>query len=89
MLNSVLKKKKHKRKLYENFQLKKTPKVGICIFALISILDMFYVFFLFWPANVIPIACLITLLQLLIPFNTIYQPHYLIHKIAGLVIFTA
>ena len=28
LLNSSIKMKKHKRKLYENFQLRKTPKVG-------------------------------------------------------------
>lgn len=89
LLNSMIKKKKHKRKLYENFQIRKTPKVGVCVFALISILDMFYVFFLFWPANVVPIAWLITLLQLLIPLNMIYQPHFMIHRVAGAIIFLA
>ena len=50
---------------------------------------MFYVFFLFWPANVIPIACLITLLQLLIPFNIVYQSHYMVHRVAGVIILIA
>lgn len=80
LFQSLIKKKKHKRKLYEYFQLKKTPNVGVCIFALISILDMFYVFFLFWPANVIPIANLITLLQLFIPLNMVIRKFFLYHS---------
>jgi hypothetical protein len=76
----MIKKKKHKRKLYEYFQLNKTPNVGICIYGLISVLDMFYVFFLFWPANVIPIASLVTLLQLFIPLNMIIRRLFLAHS---------
>ena len=92
LFTSMIKKKKHKRKLYEYFQLYKTPKVGVCIFGLVSILDMFYVFFLFWAANDVPAGTLITLLQLYIPLNMIVrrlflsQSHYLPHWIAGWVI---
>ncbi|CAI2366818.1 unnamed protein product [Moneuplotes crassus] len=89
LFQTILKKKKHKKNLYEYYQLRKTPKVGICIYILISVLDIFYVFFLFWSANTIPIAALICLLQLFIPFNMIIrrfflnQPHNLIHWISG------
>jgi hypothetical protein len=95
LFTSFIKKNKHKRKLYEYFQLRKTPNVGVCIYGLISILDMFYVFFLFWPANVIPAANLITLLQLFIPLNMIIRrlflshEQYYIHWIAGATILLA
>jgi hypothetical protein len=53
---------------------------------------MFYAFFLFWPANVIPIFILISLLQLFIPLNLFVRSccvnltHKKIHIIAAIVI---
>ena len=92
LLNSVIKKKKHKKKLYEYFQLSKTPHVGIWVMGIVSILDLFYVFFLFWSANEIPIWILITFLQLYIPLNMLTrklflsQSYYYPHWISGLLI---
>ena len=56
---------------------------------------MLYAFFLFWPANVIPIWELVILLQLFIPINMLFRrcciglKHYTTHVIAGLVIVIA
>ena len=53
---------------------------------------MLYAFFLFWPANVIPIWLIITLLQLFIPLNLFLRSccvglkHYKIHIYASLII---
>ena len=75
--------------MYEYYQLRRTPKVGICLYILISVLDMFYVFFLFWSANTIPIAALVCLLQLFIPLNMVIrrlflgQEHNLSHWFSG------
>lgn len=56
------------------------------------LLDMFYAFFLFWPANVIPVWLMVTLLQLFIPLNMFLRSlcvglkHYKIHIFASFVI---
>jgi len=56
---------------------------------------MLYAFFLFWPANIIPIWLLITLLQFFIPLNMLFRScciglkHYLIHVVAGFIILFA
>ena len=55
---------------------------------------MLYAFFLFWPANVIPIWLLCSLLQFFIPTNMIFRrciglKHYKTHMLAGLIIFLA
>src|SRR5947209_2226013 len=53
---------------------------------------MFYAFFLFWPANVIPIWVIISLLQLFIPLNLLLRScciglkHKKLHVAAALVI---
>ena len=53
---------------------------------------MLYAFFLFWPANVIPVYLLITLLQFFIPLNMLFRSccigltHYTKHMVAGLII---
>ena len=58
-------------------------------------LDMLYAFFLFWPANVIPVWSLLILLQLFIPFNMLLRSscigleHYGVHTIAGVIVFAA
>ena len=56
---------------------------------------MLYAFFLFWPANMIPIWLLVSLLQFFIPLNMLFRScclglkHYAIHVIAGFVILAA
>jgi len=56
---------------------------------------MLYAFFLFWPANMIPIWLLISLLQFFIPLNMFFRScciglkHYLIHIVAGCIILGA
>ena len=58
-------------------------------------LDMLYAFFLFWPANVIPVWMLVTLLQFFIPLNMLVRScciglqHHKIHAVAGFIIFGA
>lgn len=53
---------------------------------------MFYAFFLFWPANVIPMWLIITLLQLFIPLNLFLRSccvglkHHKIHIYSSLII---
>lgn len=53
---------------------------------------MLYAFFLFWPANMIPIWLLISLLQFFIPLNMLFRScciglkHYLVHVVAGCII---
>ena len=55
---------------------------------------MLYAFFLFWPANMIPIWLLISLLQFFIPLNMLFRScciglkHYLVHVVAGCIILT-
>jgi len=90
--NARLRNTKHKRRLHEMFNIERTPKIGYCVIAFIGCLDMFYAFFLFWPANVIPMWHLIILLQLFIPLNMFLRSccvglkHYKIHVYASLVI---
>ena len=90
---SVVKRSRHKKRLYEQFNLERTPHIGCCVITIVAAIDMFYVFFLFWPANVIPIAFLITLLQLFIPLNMLLrrwclrQGHHRTHLLAGTLIF--
>ena len=56
---------------------------------------MWYAFFLFWPANVIPIWVFTSLLQFFIPLNLLFRwcclglKHYLVHIIACVVITVA
>ena len=62
---------------------------------IVGILDMLYAFFLFWPANVLPIWLLITLLQLFIPLNLLVRgccvkvATYKTHILAGFIISSA
>ena len=60
---SVVKRSRHKKRLYEQFNLERTPHIGCCVITIVAAIDMFYVFFLFWPANVIPVAFLVTALE--------------------------
>ena len=56
---------------------------------------MLYAFFLFWPANIIPIWLLVSLLQFFIPLNMLFRTcciglkHYIKHVVAGFIICTA
>lgn len=56
---------------------------------------MLYAFFLFWPANVIPVWLLVTFLQFFIPLNMLFRAccidskHYLTHIFAGFIITSA
>ena len=58
-------------------------------------MDMLYAFFLFWPANVIPVWMLVSLLQFFIPLNMLFRSccigmkHYNRHVLAGFVICVA
>ncbi len=60
-----------------------------------SALDMLYAFFLFWPANMIPIWLLVSLLQFFIPLNMLFRSccnglkHFTTHVIAGFIILVA
>ena len=62
---------------------------------LLSIFDMCYAFFLFWPANVIPVYQLTTLLQFFIPLKMLFRSccmglkHYTKHVAAGFIILVA
>lgn len=90
-----LRQKPIRKQLSELFEIERTPEVNNCVIGLIGLLDMFYAFFLFWPANVIPIWMLIVLLQLFVPFNMLVRSacigltHYKVHSIAGFIIFIA
>ena len=61
----------------------------------ISVLDMMYAFLLFWPANVIPLWILVSLLQFFIPLNMLFRSccigmkHYTKHFMAGFIIMIA
>eukprot|EP00347_Sterkiella_histriomuscorum_P015447 403356997 len=66
---ALLRKKKRDKRLHQMFNIQRTPSVGFCVVGFIGLLDMFYAFFLFWPANVMPIWLLIILLQLFIPLK--------------------
>ena len=56
---------------------------------------MLYAFFLFWPANMIPIWLLVSLLQFFIPLNMLFRScciglkHYVTHVAAGFIILIA
>ena len=90
---SLLKRSRHKKRLYEQFNLERAPHIGCCVIMIVAAVDMFYVFFLFWPANVIPVSFLVTLLQLFIPLNMLLrrwcmrQRHFRMHLAAGFLIF--
>lgn len=92
---SRLRRKKQTRRLHELFNIERTPNVGWCIIGIIGALDMLYAFFLFWPANMIPLWLLVSLLQLFIPLNMLFRScciglkHYKMHVLAGFVILVA
>ena len=92
-LISRLRTKKHKKRLHELYNIESAPNVGFCVISLVGCIDMLKSFFLFWPANVMPIWLLVSMLQLFIPLNMILRSccinnvlHYNIHWISALVI---
>uniref|UniRef100_A0A7S3IV51 Uncharacterized protein n=1 Tax=Strombidium inclinatum TaxID=197538 RepID=A0A7S3IV51_9SPIT len=88
-----LRKKKHKKRLHELYNIDRTPRVGLCAISMIGLVDMLKAFFLIWPANVIPLWLLISLLQLFIPLNLMLRSccieevsHKWVHWLMSLVI---
>lgn len=61
-LISKLRKKKHKKRLHELYNVDRTPSVGFCVICLVGCIDMLKSFFLFWPANVMPLWLLVCML---------------------------
>jgi hypothetical protein len=71
--------------------LGKLLKATNCIFRTI---DMLHAFLLFWPATVLPLFLLITLLQFFIPMNMLFRmmmglQHHKIHITATVIILLA
>mmetsp|Transcript_44947 Transcript_44947/g.43525 ORF Transcript_44947/g.43525 Transcript_44947/m.43525 type:complete len:135 (+) Transcript_44947:104-508(+) len=60
-VNMKVREEKTQRILIEQFNLKRTPQINICVIGLIGLLDMMYAFFLFWPSNVIPMWLIISI----------------------------
>lgn len=98
LLNMVIfrmRQEKQTKQLHELFHIERAPEMNNCVIALVGMLDMLYAFFLFWPANVIPVWMLLVLLQLFIPLQMLVRSaciglkHYKTHTIASLVILTA
>lgn len=91
-VNQRLRRKKHKFRLHEMFNIERTPKIGICLIGFIGCLDMLYAFFLFWPANVMNMYMIVVLMQLFIPLSVFMRTccaqlkHYPVHLISALVI---
>ena len=62
---------------------------------LVGLLDMIYVFLLFWSANEFPIWLMVSLLQLFIPLNMLIRSAFMgltfktIHYVAAAVIIAA
>lgn len=61
---------------------------------LIGSIDMLYTFLLFWPATVLPVLLLVTLLQFFIPMNMLFrslagQKHNKVHIGAAMIILVA
>lgn len=61
-LISKLRKKKHKKRLHELYNVDRTPSVGFCVICLVGCIDILKSFFLFWPANVMPLWLLVCML---------------------------
>ena len=90
-----LRNQKQTKRLHEVFDIERTPSVGTCSIIFIGIFDMLYAFFLFWPANVIPLCLLINMMQLFIPLNMFVRRsllglrHFKVHAMAGIIILVA
>jgi hypothetical protein len=92
-LISKLRVKKHQKRLHELYNIDRAPSVGLCVISLVGCLDMLKSFFLFWPANVMPLWLLVSMLQLFIPLNMILRScciqnvlHHNVHWLSALVI---
>ena len=72
-LISKLRVKKHQKRLHELYNIDRAPSVGLLVISLVGCLDMLKSFFLFWPANVMPLWLLVSLLQVFIPLNMILR----------------
>jgi len=90
---SKLRVKKEAKRLHELYNVDRAPGVGVCMISLVGCLDMLKSFFLFWPANVMPLWLLVSMLQLFIPLNMILRScciqnvlHYNVHWLSALVI---
>lgn len=92
---SRLRYEKTTKTLHQMFSIDRTASVGSCIIGVIGTLDMLYAFFLFWPANVLPLYLLIALLQIYIPTNILLRSWFFaseqhkVHKLASLIIVVA
>lgn len=93
-LISKLRTKKHKKRLHELYNIDRAPSVGFLMISFVGCLDMMKSFFLFWPANVMPLWLLVAMLQMFIPLNMILRScciqnvlHYNVHWISALTIF--
>lgn len=89
-----LRQHKIKKRLHEIYNIHTAPRIGYCEICFVAFLDLMKAFFLFWPANVVPIWLLLTMLQYKIPFITLLRSccieevsHYLIHWFSALLIF--
>lgn len=54
--------KKHKKRLHELYNIDRASEVGLCVVALIGAIDTLKAFLVFWPANVMPLWLLVSLL---------------------------
>jgi hypothetical protein len=82
--------------MHEAFNLNRPPQdAATCLIIMFGLLDMVYVFLLFWSANEFPIWLMVTLLQLFIPLNMFIRSTFMgltfktIHYVAGGVIISA
>lgn len=57
-----MREQKQTKKMHELFHIEHVPKVNGCVIGCVGMLDMLYAFFLFWPANVIPVWSLLIML---------------------------
>jgi hypothetical protein len=95
MLMSRAGEQKQTKKLHQLFEIERAPDVNNCVIGLVGMLDMLYAFFLFWPANVIPVWMLLVLLQLFIPLNMLVRrgclglSHFKVHSMSALIILAA
>jgi hypothetical protein len=65
ILNMIIfrmREEKQTKQLHQLFDIERAPEMNNCVIALVGMLDMLFAFFLFWPANVIPVWTLLVLL---------------------------
>ena len=76
-LNGVYVSGGKKTTMHEAFNIDRPHQVGVCIIILVGLLDMVYVFLLFWSANEFPIWLMVSLLQLFIPLNMLIRSGFM------------